>query len=83
LEAIMSWNYRVVRQSKGDERWLSICEVYYKDDGSLRAFAPSTGAPFANEGNDAADMGALDWTLRSMRDALSKPIIDEADFHRD
>ncbi len=76
----MSWNYRVVRQSKGDERWLSICEVYYQDDKVTPRAYGDGGAPFSNEGNDEMDIRSLGWTLDKMREALSKPILDEKDF---
>ena len=73
----MSWNYRVVRQiesgPQGGEEILKICEVYYhKDNETPRAFTDGAQPMSVNAGIEG-----LTWVLDKMREALSKPVLNE------
>ena len=66
-----TWDYRVVRQTKDGDEWLSVQEVYYDDE---------TGKPMAHTmdlevvGGSIADLRK---TLQRMLWCLDKEIVDE------
>ena len=65
------WDYRIVRQTKDGDEWLSVQEVYYDDE---------TKEPMAHtmdlqvEGDNVADLRK---TIQSMLWCLDKEIVDE------
>lgn len=78
----MSWNYRVIEfvQPGSDEPWQAIHEVYYDQDGNPDGYSEE---PACVSSTDAAGtVAGLGWVLDNMREALSKPVLVERDFHR-
>lgn len=76
----MTWNYRVVHTTKGEDEAWEICEVYYDDNGKPHSHCGATVV--ANE-HDNADKGyaeSLRWALQKMRKALDKPVIEATDL---
>lgn len=64
----MTWNHRVV---KFDNDWLSICEVYYDEDGKVQGHT----ADGVRVGSETIE--GLRWTLEQMLKSLDEPIIEE------
>ena len=64
------WDYRVVRQSKDGDEWLSVQEVYYDDDET--PMAHTTDLEII--GDNIADIRKQ---LQSMLWCLDKEIVDE------
>lgn len=65
----MSWNYRIIRRTIGDEHQYGLHETYYNEDGSL-GFSQDPDPVIAEE------QAGLATTLEWMKVALSKPVID-------
>ena len=66
-----TWDYRIVRQTKDDDKWLSIQEVYYDDE---------TGEPMAHTIDLEVvgdNISSLRKQLQSMLWCLDKDIVDE------
>jgi hypothetical protein len=75
-----SWDYRVIEFVTEDgEVWRSIHEVHYVD-GIPRAYRERP-APVMWERNDGAAAAFV--TLEQMRLAVSRPVLEEMDFHSD
>jgi hypothetical protein len=75
-----SWDYRVIEfVTEEGEVWRSIHEVHYVD-GVPKAFSERP-APVMWERDDGA-MAAL-VTLEQMRQAVTRPVLEEADFPDD
>ena len=64
------WDYRVVRQSKDGDEWLSVQEVYYGDDETPMAHTTDLEIT----GDNIADIRKQ---LQSMLWCLDKEIVDE------
>lgn len=65
----MSWNYRMMVQSDGDDYWFSVHEVHYTD-GVPRAYSKE---PAGIGGNNIED---LMFAVNKMKDAiLNKPAL--------
>lgn len=41
----MSWNYRLVRHTQGDDSYITVHEVYYDDDGNPKAYTIDAVSP--------------------------------------
>jgi hypothetical protein len=67
----MTWNYRIVRHTGGDEPWFAIHEVYYDDEDAPTAVTTEPVCP----GGDTPDevIAALEQMLT---DARTRPVID-------
>lgn len=80
----MHWNYRVIEfvDPATEEPWRGIFECYYDDEGKPNGYreGPAEVVSYDPEGNEAP--GGLAWVLDKMREALSKPVLVEADFTR-
>jgi hypothetical protein len=73
-----SWNYRVIEFVTEDgEVWRSIHEVHYVD-GVPQGYSERP-APIMWERDDGEATALL--TLEQMREAMSKPVLSEMDFH--
>ena len=72
----MTWNYRVVRTTQGDEEWFAIYEVYYDDEGRPEARTEEPVSP-AGETLEALQQD-LQWYLR----ALQEPVLEDAVFRQ-
>lgn len=73
-----SWNYRVIEfVTEGGEIWRSIHEVHYVE-GVPMAYSERP-APIMWEKDDGEDAALV--TLEQMREALSRPVLGEIDFH--
>jgi len=68
------WNHRVVRQSKGDETWLGIHEVFYGE--ADESDAGWTENPVDVVGETIEDLRV---TLERMIACLDKPVIVDPD----
>ena len=64
------WDYRVVRQTKDGDEWLSVQEVYYGDDETPMAHTTDLEIT----GDNIADIRKQ---LQSMLWCLDKEIVDE------
>ena len=64
------WGYRVVRQSKDGDEWLSVQEVYYDDDET--PMAHTTDLEIVGD-----NISSLRKQLQSMLWCLDKEIVDE------
>ena len=64
------WDYRVVRQTKDDDEWLSVQEVYYDDDETPMAHTMDLQL----EGDTIAGIRTQ---LQRMLWCLDKEIVDE------
>jgi hypothetical protein len=71
-----SWNYRVVhrkhigRTPEFDEDSYAIHEVYYDDNGKMRAVSKEPAPAYAE------DLQGLDWVLRKFREAYEKDVVE-------
>ena len=65
-----TWEYRVVRQSKDGNEWLSMQEVYF--DGDDKAYAHTTDLDVMGD-----SLGEIRKKLQSMLWAIDKDIVDE------
>jgi hypothetical protein len=66
----MSWNYRVLAfKDPMHEVVFQIHEVYYKEDGSLRAYGTNPAIMLSE------DLKGLRWAANQVKKALSKPVI--------
>ena len=72
------WDYRVVRQTKDGDEWLSVQEVYYGDDETPMAHTTDLEIT----GDNIADIRKQ---LQSMLWCLDKEVVDEieSDVARD
>ena len=71
MDTTKMWDYRVVRQTKDGDEWLSIQEVYYDDE---------TGKPMAHTMDLEVvgdNISGLRKQLQSMLWCLDKEIVDE------
>lgn len=71
----MSWNYRVVRAIRlkdTDPYWYGISEVYYHDDGTIRAWSTPDLGPHGE------DLAELESDLEHIGSALNLPILEES-----
>ena len=71
MDTTKMWDYRIVRQTKDDDKWLSIQEVYYDDE---------TGEPMAHTIDLEVvgdNISGLRKQLQSMLWCLDKEIVDE------
>jgi hypothetical protein len=66
----MTWNYRVVRGQDG----LQLFDVYYDEAGSPIATSASPSYVYGETVEELATQ------LTRMREALNRPILDEADI---
>lgn len=79
------WNYRVMEfESPDGERWRTIHEVHYDDDGNLNSYAEDAAPVMANLDDvylhGKQQRGGIEWTLDRMREALDRPVLTPADF---
>lgn len=71
-----SWNYRLVhrkhygRTPEFDEDVYAIHEVYYDNDGKVRAVSTDPSPVYAN------DMQGIEWVLRKMQEAYTKDVLE-------
>lgn len=72
----MTWNYRVVRTTDGEEESFAIYEVYYDDDGRPEA---RTEDPVHPSGETLEEL-AEDFTYYQA--ALSQPMLDDTVFRQ-
>lgn len=72
----MTWNYRVVRTTQGDEEWFAIYEVYYDDDGRPEARTEEPASPAGETLEELQE--DLQWYLR----ALQEPVLEDAVFRQ-
>ena len=73
----MSWNYRVIREPNDDTEsgdWLTIREVYYNPDDSIKLYSAEPDSVGAENLED------LRFNLQSMLKALDRPVIDFKDL---
>jgi hypothetical protein len=70
------WNYRVLEFTAGEESWRAIHEVYYQDDVPMAYTADAATIQWDLDAGDGSALTILD----RMRDAISKPVLREADF---
>lgn len=84
----MSWNYRLVRHHYLDQNddvvsFLAVHEVYYEDDGTTpRAYSeePVKLEQDVTDGDEDAAIMAITTAIDTIRDAVTRPILDEEDF---
>lgn len=73
--AMNTWNYRVMKFVDADgEPWHEIREVYYTDE------KPTAYSGKAADVSSVENIIGLKWVLDRMREALDKPVLEEADF---
>ena len=65
-----TWEYRVVRQKKDGDEWLSMQEVYF--DGEDKAYAHTVDLDVTGD-----SLGEIRKKLQSMLWAIDKDIVDE------
>lgn len=70
-----TWNYRVMRFTKGDESWLSVHEVHYADGIPVMYAEDPSGAV---SGSNTID--DLELELGKMLQACKRPILDPVNF---
>jgi hypothetical protein len=68
----MTWNYRVVRTTDGEEESFAIYEVYYDDDGRPEACTEDPAHPSGETLEELAE------DLTYYQAALSQPVLDDA-----
>jgi hypothetical protein len=68
------WNYRVLRYDGVDGDYFVIDEVHYDDAGNPRSHTEA-GCTIGSDSHDG-----LNWILDRMREAVSKPILDAANW---
>lgn len=73
---MFTWNYRLIKRfaENGGTAYIQLCEVNYDAEGSLDGFAPVTSV----YGEDEEDCRS---TMRMMLQALTRPVLDELEFH--
>ena len=70
MDITKMWDYRVVRQTKGGDEWLSVQEVYYGNDET--PMAHTTDLEIIGD-----NISGLRKQLQSMLWCLEKEIVDE------
>ncbi len=70
----MSWNYRMMHYRDGNPSFApythGIHEVYYAEDGSVKSWTKDAISLLGFHQDD------LEWRLRAMLDALTKPVLE-------
>jgi hypothetical protein len=72
----MTWSYRVVRTTHGQEESFAIYEVYYDDDGHPEARTENPAHPAGETFEELTE------DLRYYQAALQEPVLDDAIFQR-
>ena len=70
----MTWNYRLVKRTHGDDVLYAIHEVYYDDHGTPESITESPVGVTAESKSDIMT------TLRHMERALTMPTLNYEDF---
>jgi hypothetical protein len=65
-----AWNYRLMKRA-GKNDWFAVVEVYYRKDGSIRAWTENGVGPCG----ESAEEAARDYAL--MAEAFVQPVLDE------
>lgn len=75
----MSWNYRVIERARrgSDDSSFGIHEVYYDEQNRVTAWSENPIAVTAESAEDLAEEMDL------MREALAKPVLNEAELMRE
>ena len=68
-----TWDYRVVRQSKDGDEWLSVQEVYYDEDGTPMAQTLDLMV-------EQDTVTGMRTQLENMLKSLDEPVLDESDI---
>lgn len=72
----MTWNYRIVRRNRDGHAWLALHEVYYHADGRPHAITADPAQFVADVDEDRE--GIIRALQLALDDALSRPVLDEA-----
>ena len=72
----MTWNYRVVCTTDGEEESFAIYEVYYDDEDRPEARTEQPASPAGET------LEELQEDLQAYLRALSEPVLDDAIFRR-
>jgi hypothetical protein len=72
----MTWNYRVIHTTDGEEEFFAIYEVYYDDNGRPEARTEEPAHPAGETLEELAD------DLQAYQAALQQPVLDDAVFLR-
>jgi len=70
----MSWDYRILKRTVGEDTGYGIHEVYYAPDGTPEMCSENPSIPFGETAEELAD------DLLGFAEALKKPILDYATF---
>ena len=70
----MTWNHRIIAKEYKDQLWFGIHEVFYNKDG-VPDMCTEGAVDIIGE-----SLSEISQTLRWMRKALRKPILNYADF---
>ena len=68
----MTWNYRVIKTTDGDNPWYEIREVYYDQVGKPMGHCSATA------GGETVD--EIKECMKMMESALTKAVIKDTDF---
>lgn len=72
----MSWNYRVCKTSINGTVEYDIREVYYDDDGNVRAFSESSATVFSDGDSEEIALDEIRKNIERFFGALEKDILD-------
>jgi hypothetical protein len=70
------WDYRVLEITAGEESWRTIREVYHEECVKMAYTANASTIQWDLDDGDGSALTIPD----RMRDAISKPVLREADF---
>jgi hypothetical protein len=71
----MSWNHRIVRETKDGETFYKFAEVFYSDDGSLMGYSDVFMW--------SEDVEGMQWIADKLNEAAAKPPLDESEFPKE
>jgi len=70
---IMSWNYRILRHTKGKNTWYAVHEVFYKKDKPVSCTVDPIDIT-------SEEIKGIKWVLKHMAKATKRPILDYSYF---
>ena len=73
MDTTKMWDYRIVRQTKDGDEWLSVQEVYYDEDGTPMAQTMDLQV-------EQDTITGMRTQLENMLKALDEPVLDESDI---
>lgn len=76
----MSWNYRIMEWEDRGQKYRTIHEVYYDEEGKPNGYGEQPAWPMATQNDEDGTFEDLGEVLDMMQTALTKDILKASDF---